>query len=127
MKLIARRNIYRNGILAEIDIPGLNTPPQNAADRQIAKGTVFEIGRAERAADLTASQKELVVLLNHAGCLGDPNDPKTVKHIHDEIELDRNREEAALKTNAVASAFDTLLKLANNPAIAAQLLGKAAR
>ncbi len=82
MKLIALRD-FRNNL--KLKIPGA------LHDDHVHQGAVFELDETD---DKTA---DTIAKLNAAGCVGNAEDPKTVKFVDGEVAAAKKREGAAAK------------------------------
>lgn len=105
MKLIATRS-FRN--THNIDLNG--DGKISADEKFITHGTVFYIGAKLPFAKMTAGDKEMVALLNHARCIGDGDDSKVVEAVKAEVELAKRHEERAAKTQMAAGSAADLIK-----------------
>lgn len=93
------------------DKPGLG---QFKHHRNIHKGFVFEIGKADKLAQLTRPERELVSQLAYCNCIGDANSPEVLKLVKADIAADVAAAKRDAELNAKASgqvATEALLAL----------------
>lgn len=96
MKLIALKDFSYVGPLKQLDIPGTE-------GGSVRKGTVFEIGKADKLKLMPHAERELIAGLAVAGCIGPGDDPALAKRVAAEVEADIKRVENAKRTNLAAS------------------------
>lgn len=77
MRLIARRP-FRNTNEIEVE-------KHTGHAMHIPKGAFLNIGKSQSLAELKPAERELVTLLNSAGCISDAADEKSVKAILAEV------------------------------------------